>query len=417
MYQAGRANALISARYNASADGVVASRIVASSTGQAQPDAALGGGTMVRYQSPSHSALGTMERPITPGLVRPFARTARYALRGARARLRACVRRTGPEYDRPPIFLIGCGRSGTTLLGGLFAVHPMVSYVHEPYHLWAAMEPMTDFLQLYSHGEHHCILNEESVTARARCRFRCLFYAKSRPTLLEKSPINTMRIGYLNAISPEATFMHIVRDGIDVASSIERVAMITKKMAFRPPLNAWWGVDDAKWSALIRDGRASGHYPNEVYELATDAQLGAYEWLVSIREVDAWRGRLGQRLVELRYQDLTDQPQKTLRTLAASLSLTCPEEWVERAAAQVHPARSWPRDKPLMLPQNMCTDFNDRQANFDFVGRATELTPMSRTPDLVRAVEKTERRRPVHLPESLAARSAGNGENRCKVII
>ena len=328
---------------------------------------------MVRHQSPSHSALGTLERPITPGLVRPFARTARYALRGARARLRACVRRTAPEYDRPPIFLIGCGQSGTTLLGELFAIHPMVSYVHEPYHLWAAVEPMTDFLQLYSHGEHHCILNEELVTARAQRRFRCLFYVKSRPTLLEKSPINTMLIGYLNAISPEATFMHIVRDGIDVASSIERMATITKKMAFRPPLNARWGVEDAKWSALIRDGGLSGHYPDEVCELATDAQLGAYEWLVSMREVDAWRGRLGSRLVELRYQDLTDQPKKTLRTLTGSLSLTCPKEWVEQAAAQVHPARSWQRDNPLMLPQHMCTDFNDWQANFDFDGRASEL--------------------------------------------
>ena len=97
--------------------------------------------------------------------------------------------------------------------------------------------------------------------------------------------------------------MHIVRDGIDIASSIEPMAMITKKMAFRSPLNAWWGVDDTKWSALIRDGRASGYYPDEVCELATDAQLGAYEWLVSIREVDAWRGRLGPRIVELRYQD------------------------------------------------------------------------------------------------------------------
>jgi len=119
--------------------------------------------------------------------------------------------------------------------------------------------------------------------------------------------------------------MHILRDGIDVASSIERTAMITKRMAFRPPLNAWWCVDDVKWSALIRDGRASGYYPEEVCELVTDAQLGAYEWLVSIREVDAWRGQLGPRLVELHYQDLTDQPHKTLRTLTDSLSLTCPE--------------------------------------------------------------------------------------------
>jgi hypothetical protein len=332
---------------------------------------------MVDYQSPSHSAHDTMERPITPELVRPFARTAHHALLGVQARLRASVPRTVPEHNRPPIFLIGCGRSGTTLLGQLFATHPVVSYLHEPYHFWAAVEPMTDFLQLYSHGEHHCILTDELLTARAQRRFGRLFSVKSGLTLLEKSPINAMRIGYLNAISPDAIFVHIMRDGIDVVHSIELVALTTKRMAFRSPLNAWWGVGDVKWSALIRDGRASGYYPDEVCELATDAQLGAYEWLVSIREVDAWRGRLGPRLVELRYQDLTDQPRKTLRSLTDSLSLTCPEEWIEQAAAQVRPPKSWEGDKPLMLPRHMCTDFNDWQAAFDFKGRVSELAPMS----------------------------------------
>lgn len=327
------------------------------------------------YQSPFRSALNSMERPVAPELVRPFARTAFHALRGVRARVGACVQRPMPEDNRPPIFLIGCGRSGTTLLGQLFSTHPMVRYLHEPYHYWAAVEPKTDFLQLYSRGEHHCILTEDLLTPRAQRRFRCLFSTKSGVTLLEKSPINAMRIGYLNAISPRATFVHIVRDGIDVARSIERIASTTKRMAFRFPKNAWWGVADTKWSALIRDGRASGYYPDEVCELTTDVQLGAYEWLVSIREVGAWRGRLGPRLIELRYQDLTDQPRRTLQLLTNSLSLNCPEEWIEQAITQVEPSKSWPGDRPLVLPRNMCADFNSWQAAFDFKGRS-ELAPV-----------------------------------------
>ena len=330
---------------------------------------------MVDYQRAFRSAPDTLERPVTPELVRPYARTALHALRGVQARLGARVQRPMPEDSRPPIFLIGCGRSGTTLLGQLFSTHPTVRYLHEPYHFWAAVEPKTDFLQLYSRGEHHCILTEELLTPRAQRRFRCLFATKSGVTLLEKSPINAMRIGYLNAISPRATFVHIVRDGIDVARSIERIAMLTQRMAFRSPRNAWWGVGDVKWSALIRDGRASGYYADEVGALTTDAQLGAYEWLVSIREVDAWRGRLGPRLVELRYQDLTDQPRKTLQSLTDSLSLTCPEGWLEQAAAQVQPSKSWAGDKPLMLPRQICADFNTWQAAFDFKGRS-ELAPM-----------------------------------------
>jgi hypothetical protein len=329
---------------------------------------------MVDCQRSFNSAPDTMERPIATEFARPFARTAFHALRGVRARLGACVQWPATVDNRPPIFLIGCGRSGTTLLGQLFSTHPMVRYLHEPYHFWAAVEPKTDFLQLYSRGEHHCILTEEFLTPIAQRRFRCLFSTKSGVTLLEKSPINAMRIGYLNAISPGATFVHIVRDGTEVARSIERIAMLTQKMAFRSPRNAWWGVGDAKWSALIRDGQESGYYPDEVCELATDSQLGAYEWLVSICEVDAWRGRLGPRLVELRYQDLTYQPRKTLQSLTDSLSLTCPEEWIEQAITQVEPPKSSQGDKPLMLPQHMCADFNDWQAAFDFKGRS-ELAP------------------------------------------
>ena len=331
---------------------------------------------MLDYEKPPHLAPGTIERQVVPELVKPYARTAFHALRGAWARLRVRVPRRVPEPS-PPIFLIGCGRSGTTLLGELFAAHPELSYVHEPYHLWAAVEPMTDFLQLYAHGRHHCLLAEEMVTPEARRRFNCLFSAKLGSTLVEKSPINAMRIGYLNAVSPEATFVHIVRDGVEVARSIERMALTTRRMAFRPPRNAWWGVGEVKWRALIRDGQAAGYYPDEVGELTTDVQLGAYEWLVSILEVDAWRARLGPRLVELRYQDLTDQPAKTLKSLAESLSLTCPDEWIEQAAAQVRPAKSWQEDGALRLPPQMCVDFNDREIAFNFEGRARQLVPLS----------------------------------------
>ena len=50
------------------------------------------------------------------------------------------------------------------MLGELFAAHPAVSYLYEPYDLWAAIESATDFLQLYSRGENHCLLGSNMVT-------------------------------------------------------------------------------------------------------------------------------------------------------------------------------------------------------------------------------------------------------------
>ena len=189
-------------------------------------------------------------------------------------------------------------------------------------------------------------------------------------TLVEKSPINALRIGYLDAVVPEARFVHIVRDGIDVAVSIERMAAITRRMVFRAPLNEWWGAGDAKWHALERDGRAADYYADELHELTTDAQRGAYEWLLSLREVEGRRACLGSRFVELRYQDLADNPSKTLQVVMDSVGLSCPDWWLEQAVAVVRPARN-SHGTPLALPDQMCEDFNRLQRRFGFKGQAT----------------------------------------------
>ena len=64
------------------------------------------------------------ERECVPERVRPLARTAFYAVRGFRAQIRAKIRLKTQRDVGAPIFIIGCGRSGTTLLGDLFAEAP-----------------------------------------------------------------------------------------------------------------------------------------------------------------------------------------------------------------------------------------------------------------------------------------------------
>jgi hypothetical protein len=308
-------------------------------------------------------------RECVPERVRPLARTAFYAVRGFRAQIRARIRVKAQRDVEAPIFIIGCGRSGTTLLGDLFAGHPTVRYLYEPYDVWAAIEPATDFVQLYTRGEHRCFLDAGSVTALAQQRFNHLLSPPSGLTLVEKSPINALRIGYLNAMAPEARFVHIMRDGVDVAHSIERLAAVTRRMAFRAPLNEWWGVGDAKWAALERDGREAGYYSDELHWLTRDVQRGAYEWLVSIHEVERWRASLGARFVELRYQDLITDPRGTLQAVMKSVGLSCPQWWLDQAAGKVNRARK-PGNGHLALPQQMCARFNSLQASFGFTGRA-----------------------------------------------
>ncbi len=292
----------------------------------------------------------------------PLGRTLRFAELSARGRILARTRPATAPALREPIFIIGCGRSGTSVLGKMFDAHPAVRYRYEPNHLWAAIDPATDFLQLYSRSEdRHCLLDASFATATAKRHFTRLMSVPPHLTLVEKNPINSLRIGYLNALAPDARFVHIARDGVDVARSIERLAAVTMKRALGPPQNAWWGVRDAKWVALQRDGAAAGYCPDAARQLTTNSQRGAYEWLVSLREVEAWRPRLGSRLLEIHYQDFANETKNTLGRLMGSLGLSCPAWWLEQVAAEVKAAQAG-HGQPLILPDQMSSEFDRLQA-------------------------------------------------------
>lgn len=275
----------------------------------------------------------------------------------------------------PPIaFFIGCGRSGTTILGDVFARHRQVHYLFEPYHSWAAIDPRTDMLHLYIRGDGHTFMGGEQASDAIRSRFqRVILEAGARTgreLIVEKTPINTLRIGYLEQLAPHAKYLHIVRDGVDVCRSIHRLATLNDyAIAGKPTLNKWWGVDGYKWTALSRDGARAGYYADEVASLTTHLERGAYEWLVSLGEVDRHRTMLGSRLFEFTYDEFTHDPRKTLSNMAEHLGIEAGDEWLHAADAALDAARR-NAGEPLRLPPRMAADFNRYQERFGFLNRA-----------------------------------------------
>lgn len=276
-----------------------------------------------------------------------------------------------------PIFLIGCGRSGTTLLGQILSEHPNISYLFEPYHLWAAVDPRTDILNLYSSIDADLLMNTSHYNSGSQIRFNRLFLYDNRnkkaTILLEKTPLNAMRIGYLNALDPGAKFIHIVRDGIDVSLSIDRIASTNSyKIAGKPLFNQWWGVKNYKWRALARDGAAAGYYPDEVGQLQDNRGKGAYEWLVTLGEIDRWREFLGNRLYEISYNQLTTNSQETLRDICQFLQVDISNIWLEKASQKIYSPQTTLENR-LGLPLAMCESFNLYQTRFNFPNRAIPL--------------------------------------------
>jgi hypothetical protein len=116
----------------------------------------------------------------------------------------------------PITLILGCARSGTSILGELIASHPQVLYTFESA-IWekAVKSPQA------SHR-----LSAADVDERVRRQIARYFARKMRRhgrpgmVLLEKNPRNCLRVPFLHALFPQAKFIHIVRDGRDVACSL-----------------------------------------------------------------------------------------------------------------------------------------------------------------------------------------------------
>jgi hypothetical protein len=270
-------------------------------------------------------------------------------------------------------FVVGCGRSGTTILGQVLSTHPQIAYFFEPWHLWRAVDSRTDVMHLFGATDAHILMGAEMWTPVAQRRFNRLFLESApfhKKWCIEKISYNAMRIGFLEALSPGAKYIHIVRDGLDVVSSIAWLADTNRyKLAFRKNFNQWWGENDSKWDALKREGEAAGYFAAELPLLGGQAERAAYEWLVSLAEIDRRREALGDRLHELRFPDLVESPKKTLRRICEFLDIDSQESWMNDAVATINADRHRAR-VTLTLPSTVCAAFNEYQSRFGFTGRA-----------------------------------------------
>jgi len=116
---------------------------------------------------------------------------------------------------RPPIILFGNFRSGTTIVQKIVSEHPEVVGWYEPNSLWLYADP----------ARRHDEFEEEDATDKVKryVRNQFLKYQEQHDNciVMEKSPHNILRLPYVKAIFPEATFLYMVRDPFSFISSVE----------------------------------------------------------------------------------------------------------------------------------------------------------------------------------------------------
>jgi hypothetical protein len=185
---------------------------------------------------------------------------------------------------------------------------------------------------------------------------------------LEKTPQNAARIGWLETLESSPRYVHIVRDGMSVVRSIARLASNpTYRLALKPHYNQWWGERETKWDAIRKSGCDHGYFTDCIDQISTHEQRAAYEWLLSLQEIDRHRDALGNRLLEITYNELTQDPRSVLNRIADHFGFPAPAPWVELAVSKIQPERVY-EHADLKLPKPMVTVFNEYQERYGFTG-------------------------------------------------
>jgi hypothetical protein len=202
--------------------------------------------------------------------------------------LRFAARQAGKRVDRP-VFIVGMGRSGTTLLGRILAAHPNVGFLNEPKAMWHVIRDDEDIIGSYAPphtGRLYLRAGDatEEVTQRAHALFAWYLRASCSKRVVDKYPELVFRHEFVRAIFPDARFLIAVRSPW---STLKSVARWSESHTIDDA--DWWGVRDQKWDILWTQGVIQTARNSDLAGLGlaeeTDHHVrAAVEWVVTMRE-------------------------------------------------------------------------------------------------------------------------------------
>lgn len=277
-----------------------------------------------------------------------------------------------------PVFIVGTGRSGSTVLGVLMSMHRDVGFLNEPKALWHAVCPDGDvFGQYPSDGSPRYSLGEADATQDVRRRARRLFGAYLKATssrrVVDKYPELIFRVPFVRGIFPDARFVFLVRDGRDTCRSIESWSE-RKSVTDAGEVHDWWGADNLKWRLMLeqlvpKEEDLAGSI-DEIRCFDRHVDLAAVEWVITMREGLRNAGRYPGSFHTIRYESLVANPRKELSKLMDFCELPQDKTFLSFAEQKLVPAP--PKDGALRLHPAIRGPFEKTARALGYVGVDSE---------------------------------------------
>lgn len=271
---------------------------------------------------------------------------------------------------KQPIFILGVGRSGTTILGLVLSIHKQVGYLNEPKAIWHIINRNEDLNGSYSQGDALYRLTSEDADYDTCHRAKQLFGAYLSSTLSErvvdKYPELIFRVDFVKKLFPDAKFIFLTRNGWDTCQSIATWSE-RNGVDMNGVRHDWWGVNNRKWDLLVEQ---LVHTDPDMYKFASEVSSfdqhldrATVEWIVSMRE--------GLRHMELdensifmvRFEELTTDPDAVLKKLCEFCDLQMDETFFAYARQTLYPI---PPREHFDLAQSIAPIFNDTMARLEY---------------------------------------------------
>jgi len=250
-----------------------------------------------------------------------------------------------------PVVIIGAGRSGTNALRDALTAWPGVE-------TW----PCDEINPIWRHGNlRHPDDELPAAAARPEVRrfirraFERIWRQRGRPPIIvEKTCANALRVPFVEEVLPEARFVHIIRDGIDVVSSARKrwqgeldvpsLPYFLAKARYAPLSDLPVYATSAIGRRLaVRFGRRKHmgvwgprFAGTERHAGAPVEELCARQWAACVDRADEAFARMpADRVISIQYETLTADPCGTLTRIASFLDHDVPETVLAMAAGGV----------------------------------------------------------------------------------